>query len=74
MIIFESILTTFKLSVIFNGIRGRGVNWLEPKVEPPRANLACPNWSNAMYVQKIHLKLFKDNKKPYCETWCCVSM
>jgi len=35
MIIFESILTTFKLSIVFRGSWGRSVNWLESKMEPP---------------------------------------
>jgi hypothetical protein len=38
VIMFESILTTFKLSVILRGNWGRSVNWLEPKIEPPKAN------------------------------------
>jgi len=29
-----------KSSIIF---KGSHVNWLEPKIEPPLANLACPN-------------------------------
>ncbi len=43
MIIFGSILTTFDLSSIFGGSWGSIVNWLEPKIEPPSENLACPN-------------------------------
>jgi len=43
IIIFESILTTFKFSVIFRDSWGCSVNWLEPKIDPPQANLACPN-------------------------------
>jgi len=43
MIIFESIFTTFKSSVIFRGSWGISVNWLKPKTETPQANLACPN-------------------------------
>jgi hypothetical protein len=43
MIIFDSILTTFKLSIIFRGNWGSSDNWLEPKIEPPQANLACSN-------------------------------
>jgi len=35
MIIFESILTTFKASVVFRGSWGSSVNWLEPKTKPP---------------------------------------
>jgi hypothetical protein len=34
MIIFESILTTFKESVIYRRNWGGGKNWLEPKIEP----------------------------------------
>jgi len=43
MIIFESILTTFELSIIFGGRWGSIENWLEPKIEPPSGNIACPN-------------------------------
>ncbi len=43
MIIFESILTFFKLSVVFRGSWGSCVNWLEPKIDPPSVNLVCPN-------------------------------
>jgi len=42
-IIFVSILITFQLSVVFRGSWGSSVNWLEPRIEPPLANLACPN-------------------------------
>jgi len=41
MIIFESILTTFISSIIFRGTWGSSVNRLEPKIEPPQADLAC---------------------------------
>ncbi len=50
MIILESILTTFKSSIIFRCSRGSSVNWLELKIKPPSANLACSNLQNA--VQK----------------------
>jgi len=43
MIIFESILISFKPSLIFGGSWGCTENWLEPKTEPPLGNLACPN-------------------------------
>ncbi len=39
LIIFESILTTFKSNVI---LRGCWVNWFEPESEPPEADLAGP--------------------------------
>jgi len=35
MFIFELILTTLKLSAIFRGSLGSGVDWLEPKIKPP---------------------------------------
>ena len=35
---FESILTPFKLRVIFSGL-----NWFKPDTKSPEANLACPN-------------------------------
>jgi len=38
MIIFGSILTAFESSSW-----GSIEIWLEPKIEPPSANLACPN-------------------------------
>ncbi len=40
MIIFGLILTTFELSSIFGGNWGSIENGLEPKAEPPLANLA----------------------------------
>jgi hypothetical protein len=43
MIIFGSILTTFELSIIFEGCWGSIENWLKPKIEPTSGNLACPN-------------------------------
>jgi hypothetical protein len=43
MIIFESILTTFELSIIFGGSWVSIENWLEPETQPPSGNLACPN-------------------------------
>jgi hypothetical protein len=46
VIIFESILTNFILSVVYRGHRGSRVkmaqNWL--KIEAPSANFACLNW------------------------------
>jgi hypothetical protein len=42
MIIFELILTTFKSSGIFGGSWGSSINWLEPKIEPPQANIVYP--------------------------------
>jgi hypothetical protein len=43
MIIFESILTTFKSRVVFRGSSDSSDNWFEPRIEPALANLACPN-------------------------------
>jgi len=43
MIIFELNLTCFKSIVVFRGSWGNGENWLEPKIEPPSANVASPN-------------------------------
>jgi len=43
MIIFKSILNTFKLSTVFRGSWVSSVNWHKPKFEPPSTNLACPN-------------------------------
>ena len=43
LLIFESILTTFKLSIIHRGRWDSIENWLEPKTEPPSGNLASPN-------------------------------
>jgi hypothetical protein len=43
MIIFGSILTTFQLSSIFEGIWGSIENWLKPKIEQLSGNLACSN-------------------------------
>jgi len=59
---FESILTTFKSSIIFRGSWGSSANLIEPKIEPP-LNLACPNPWNAQYrtsnsIGKLHLVKF----------------
>jgi len=43
LLISESILTSFKLSILFAGSWGSAENWLQPKAEPPSGNLACPN-------------------------------
>jgi len=44
MIIFESIFITFIFkSSIIKGSWNSSVNWLKPKIKPPKANLACPN-------------------------------
>jgi len=43
MILFGSILTTFKLSIVFKGSWGSIENWLEPKTKPPSGNIACQN-------------------------------
>jgi hypothetical protein len=43
LFIFESFLTTFKLSIVFRGSWGSIENRLEPKTEPPSGNLAGPN-------------------------------
>jgi hypothetical protein len=43
MIIFGLILTTFESSSIFGGNWGSFGNWLKPKIEPTKGNLACPN-------------------------------
>jgi len=29
--------------LILEGAGASSVNWLEPKIDPPSANLACPN-------------------------------
>ncbi len=44
VIIFESILTNFIVSVVSRGHRVSKENWLELKIEPPSAYLACLNW------------------------------
>jgi hypothetical protein len=41
MIIFGSILTTIKSSIIFRGSWDSIENWLESKIKPPSGNLAC---------------------------------
>jgi len=43
MLIFGLILNTFESSSIFGGSWGSFENWLEPKIEPPSGDLACPN-------------------------------
>ncbi len=37
-----------KSSIVFWGSWGSSVNWLEPKIEPPSANLACLNLWNTL--------------------------
>ncbi len=49
MITCGSILTTFELSSIFGGNRDSIENCLEPKIEPPSENIACPNLWNVLY-------------------------
>jgi hypothetical protein len=53
MIIFKSILAFFKLSIVLRASWGSNVNWLEPKIDPPSANLAYPNPWNAMYMNVL---------------------
>jgi len=47
MIIFESILTTFKLSIAFRNLEAAGaiaqIGLSLIKIEPPSGNLACTN-------------------------------
>jgi hypothetical protein len=43
MIIFKSVLTTFKTSIVLRGSCEIDENWLEPEIEPPYGNLAFPN-------------------------------
>ncbi len=64
MIIFESILTTFKASVVFEGFCSSDKNWLKPKNEPTFTNLACPNpWYTLYKVENGRgiLKMCKHN-------------
>ena len=53
--IFEPILTSFKLSIVFRGIWGNSVNWLKSKIEPPSiiANFSCPLCSKQLFVDQI---------------------
>jgi hypothetical protein len=41
---FESILTTFKLSIILKGSWGSGVNWLKPKIETSLIKFSLPKY------------------------------
>ncbi len=44
LLTFESILTTFKLSIVFRDRHQVSIEyWLEPKIKPPTGNLARPN-------------------------------
>jgi len=43
MIIFGLILNTLESCSIFGGSWASIENWLEPKIELPSGNLACPN-------------------------------
>jgi hypothetical protein len=49
LLIFESILTPFKQSIVFWSCWDSIENWLEHKTEPPLGNLACPSPWNALY-------------------------
>ncbi len=43
MVILKLIFTNYKSSVAFRGSSDRSYDWLEPKIEPLLANLACTN-------------------------------
>ncbi len=61
IIIFESIwinCDTFIASIIYRGCWGSSKNWLELKIEPLLANLACLNWWNTLYSLIIFLVNF----------------
>jgi hypothetical protein len=63
MIIFESILTSFKLSIIIRGSWGGSVNWLKPEIKPPKTTLVCPNPQNALQnVNEIVTWMYETTK------------
>ncbi len=68
MIIFYSILTFYELSTFFRGSWGSSVNSFEPKIEPPSANLACPNPWNALY-EEIHCKMTSTLNRVSLYSW-----
>jgi len=53
MIIFELILITLKSSIVLRGSSDSSDSWLKPKIQPPSANLACPNLWNTLYMCKF---------------------
>ncbi len=55
MIIFETTLTTIEASFIFWGTWGSIKNWLELKIEPPLADLACLKNTVVDYVHAGHV-------------------
>ncbi len=69
MITFRLILTTFELSSIFGGSWNSIGNWLEPKIEPPSGNLACPNLWNDLHYNKIMMKCQRSNLNGFSNGW-----
>jgi len=57
--LFSRNLTTFKLSIFLRGSWGSSVNWFEPKIEPPSANLA---WQNAWNALSSHCEIYKKHE------------
>jgi len=57
MIIYDSILTTFKSSIVFRCSSDSSDNWLESKIEPPSGNLAWPNPWNTMYHYQYQISV-----------------
>ncbi len=50
------------MSRIFGSSWGSYVNWLEPIIEPPSGNIACPNLCNALYKSNIAHEAAHGNK------------
>ncbi len=72
MIIFKSILTTFKAYTIFRGRWGCSKNLLDLKVKPLLANLACPNQWNRLYELKERMNIVDSLFKNFLSTLNCV--
>ncbi len=67
MIILQSILHTFKLSIIFRGSSGRCENWLEQRLGP----ITKPPWENKanMLLHVIVKRLIGKNGNPKTYLW-----
>ncbi len=58
MIIFESILSTFKASIVSRGSCGGSIDWMEPKIKPPYKQI---------YLAQICETLCINNKALKCQ-------
>jgi len=62
LLIFELILTSFKLSIVFGGSCGSTENWLEPKTAPPAVKCSVSN-SAFQYTYFFYFDIEKQNSE-----------